>query len=247
MIKAIIIDDEDKARANLETLINEFCDGVEIVAMEGDVESAFQAIQQHQPDLLFLDIEMGDKTGFDLLEQIKENPLDVIFITAYDQYAMQAFKYSTVDYLLKPIIVEDLQAAIGRLNNKKEKGDNSNKFDVLLQNLRSDDNQKLILPTLESLIFVHLNEIIRCESSDNYTYFHLKDKSKILVSKTIKHYEELLPDKKFFRIHQSHLINLDHIKKFVKSDGGYVVMSDDSRVMVSRRKKEEFLKSVAFV
>lgn len=243
MIRAVLIDDEDKAVKNLASLLGEFCPDIEIAGTASTLTDAKKAVSTHSPDLVFLDIEMPEANGFELLEQLGDVDFELIFITAYHQYAIKAFKFSAVDYLLKPINILELQSAVKRVVRRKAKHQTKDKLEVLLQNLRPNRPiNKIALPTEDGLLFIQLDDIIQAESLDNYTRFFLKGGKKILVSKTIKHFEELLSGHQFFRVHRSHLINLNHIKKYVKGEGGYTIMSDESTIMVSRRKKEPFLK-----
>lgn len=243
MIKAVIVDDELKAQKNLFNLIREYTPQVEVMAMEGSVEDGKSAILKFKPEIVFLDVEMENETGFDLLESMEEIDFDVVFVTAHDEYAIRAFKISALDYLLKPINIEELVEAVKKVEQKKGGGINQERIDLILENLSKKNSriEKIVLPTLESLIFVQVEDIIRCESLDNYTNFHLKSGKVILVSKNIKYYEDILEDHNFFRVHRSHLINLNYIKEYYKGEGGYVIMSDSSDVPVSRRKKTQFL------
>lgn len=243
MLRAIIIDDEKKARNNLLNMLNEYCSDVEVLGDEGTISGGIRAIEKIDPDLVFLDVEMQNETGFDLLEKIDDPNFELIFITAHHEYAIKAFKFSAIDYLLKPINIDELVSAVDKVKEKKTTSVSKEKYDVLMENIKDSHAsfERIALPTSEGLTFVELNELIRCESTANYTFFFLTSGKKILVSKTIKFYDELLSDHKFYRVHQSHLINLMHIKKYVKGEGGYIIMSDDSMVIVSRRRKESFL------
>ena len=245
MISAIIIDDEEKARKSLNSLIQEYCPQVEVAAMEGTVKGGLNAISKHNPDLLFLDIRMQGETSFDLLEQLEEKDFDIIFITAFNEYALKAFKFNAIDYLLKPVNIDELVDAVKKVEEKPHhfSGDRLGNFIESLKNQSNFD--KIALPTMEGLNFVQLDNVIRCESKENYTDFHLANGEKILVSRTIKYFDDLLSECGFFRVHRSHLINLRHIQKYFKGEGGYCVMSDGNQVMVSRRKKEEFLSRFA--
>jgi len=248
-LRAIIIDDEKKARNNLLNLLKEYCAEVEVLADESSISSGIKTIEKLDPDLVFLDIEMQNETGFDLLEKIKEPNFDIIFVTAHHEYAIKAFKFSAIDYVMKPIDIDELVQAVEKVQEKKASRFTKEKFEVLMENMKDPHAsfERIALPTSEGLTFVEINDMIRCESTANYTYFFLEGGKKILVSKTIKFYEELLSDHKFYRVHQSHLINLMHIKKYVKGEGGYIIMSDDSMVMVSRRRKESFLSILATI
>ncbi|MBL4754367.1 MAG: response regulator transcription factor [Flavobacteriales bacterium] len=247
MIKAIIIEDEEKARSNLMQILGEYCKEVEVVAAQDNVQSGIKSIKQHNPDLLFLDVHMQGETGFDLLEQIGKIDFEIIFTTAHNEYAVKAFKFSAIDYLLKPIDINELVNAVQKATNKIEQNSTKERYDLIVENLQGQKStfNKIALPTADGLVFVQLSDIIRCESEDNYTHFFLINGKRFLVSKTIKYFEELLTDQDFFRVHQSHLINIHHIKEYHKGEGGYAIMSDESSVIISRRKKEAFLAKLA--
>jgi two-component system LytT family response regulator len=242
MIKSIIVDDELKSRESLRILIQDFCEGTEVLALCQNVAEGIQAIQQHKPDIVFLDIQMQRETGFDLLAKIKEVDFEVIFTTAYSEYAIKAFKFSAIDYLLKPIDIDELKKAIQKVE-KKLNSDIGGRLQQLIQNLRqgSSENYKLAIPTAEGLVFIKVSDILYCAASSNYTEIYLTDGKKHLVSRTLKEYEEMLETHDFFRIHHSYLINLNGIKKYVRGEGGYVVMANDKSLDVSKRKKESFL------
>jgi two-component system, LytTR family, response regulator len=244
MLKAIIVDDEPKARENLQILLQDFVKGVEVVALCQDIAEAMEAVNTKAPDIVFLDIQLQRETGFDLLTRLKDINFEVIFTTAYTEYAIKAFKFSAIDYLLKPIDIEDLKKAVGKVE-KRVNNNMSSRLKELVQNLKfgSAENYKLALPTLEGLVFIKINDIIYCEASSNYTQIYTSE-GKYLVSKTLKEYDELLSDHNFFRIHNSYLININSIKKYVKGDGGYVVLNDNTSLDVSKRKKEAFLTKV---
>jgi two-component system LytT family response regulator len=244
MLKAIIVDDEPKARENLQILLQDFVKGVEVVALCQDITEAMEAVNTKSPDIVFLDIQLQRETGFDLLTRLKDINFEVIFTTAYTEYAIKAFKFSAIDYLLKPIDIEDLKKAVGKVEKRVNNNMNS-RLKELVQNLKfgSAENYKLALPTLEGLVFIKINDIIYCEASSNYTQIYTSE-GKYLVSKTLKEYDELLSDHNFFRIHNSYLININSIKKYVKGDGGYVVLNDNTSLDVSKRKKEAFLTKV---
>lgn len=245
MLKAVIVDDELKSRESLRILIEDFCEGVEVVALCQNVAEAIDAIRKNSPDIVFLDIQLQRETGFDLLEKIPNIAFSVIFTTAYAEYAIRAFKYSAIDYLLKPIDITDLQDAIKKVK-KNETGNIEDRIYSLFENLRSGnaDAYKLALPTAEGLVFVKVNDILYCEAASNYTEIVMVSDKKHVVSKTLKEYEDLLGDRNFFRIHNSYLVNLAHIKKYVRGEGGYVIMDNDVSLDVSKRKKEGFLARV---
>jgi two-component system LytT family response regulator len=248
MLKAIIIDDELKSRENLRILVEDFCDGISILGTCKNVKEGLEYIKKYTPDIVFLDIQMQKETGFDLLNQVGEINFNVIFTTAHSEYALKAFKYSALDYLLKPIDVDDLVKAVKKATNKKN-SDTSGRVETFFKNLNtgSGENLKIALPHAEGFVFVKVRDILYCEADSNYTRFYLLDGRKILVSKTLKEYETLLSDQNFFRIHNSHLINLGEILKYVKGDGGYVVLNNNVTLEVAKRKKSAFLEKIAFI
>jgi two-component system, LytTR family, response regulator len=247
MVRSIIVDDEMKSRESLRILLEEFCGNVEVMAVCQNVSEGVDAIAQHKPDVIFLDIQMQRETGFDLLDKIKPINFEIIFTTAYSEYAIKAFKFSAIDYLLKPINIDELKKAVYKVE-KKLHSRIADRVEQLIQNLKpvSIHNFKLALPTSDGLIFVKVDDIIYCEASSNYTQIFTSDGKKHLVSRTLKEYEDLLADHNFFRIHNSHLINLGSIKKYVRGEGGYVIMSNDVSLDVSKRKKEAFLGKLGY-
>ncbi len=252
MLKAVIVEDEKNSQELLKELITEYCDGVEVVDIAGNVAQGLEALDVHKPDILFLDIELPDGDGFQVLEKADYKGFDVIFTTAYDQYAMKAFKFSATDYLLKPVDIDELQAAVERISQKHASGEakpevQEEKLDALIQNLRSMTQplKRIVLPTSNGFTVVNPDDIIRCESDRNYTFIFLTDGRKILVSRTIKEYDEMLRDNNFFRIHQSHLINLNFLKNYTRGRGGYVELTDGTVLDVSARRKSEFLKRMS--
>ncbi|MAB48638.1 MAG: response regulator transcription factor [Winogradskyella sp.] len=248
MIKAIIVDDEQHCINALLKLVEPISNTIKITNTFNSVDEALLKVQEISPDLVFLDVQINDKTGFDFLEELETIPFEVIFTTAHEKYAVQAFKFSAVDYLLKPIDEDDFTQAISKLNLKIEAKDFSKKVKSLLSNVTKNDGQKRItIPTSEGLEFLDVADIIRCESDVNYTTIYTNDKRSLVVSKTLKWFETLLQNAGFFRIHNSHLINLSYIKKYTKGKGGYVTLSDDSNIEVSTRKKEGFIKALEFM
>lgn len=247
MIKAIIIDDEAHCIRLLKSLLAEYGrDRIELLGSFQTVEQGITAIYNLHPDLIFLDVQMNGQTGFDLLKQIKEINFEVIFTTAYEKYAVQAFKFSAIDYLLKPIDSDDLINALDKVFQKISKDEISLKLEALFHNLKNINGPKKIsVPTLDGLVFLEIMDIIRIQSHSNYTTIYLKDHQKLTVAKTLKEYENLLSDYNFYRVHNSHLINVAHIKKYNKGKGGIILMSDQSEIEVSSRKKEEFLKKLS--
>ena len=244
MLKALIVDDEPKARENLQILLHDFVEGVEVVGLCENIAEATEAVRLHAPDVVFLDIQLQRETGFDLLTKLKEINFEVIFTTAYTEYAIKAFKFSAIDYLLKPIDIEELKKAVARVE-KRVSNNMTGRLTQLVQNLKqgSNENYKIALPTLDGLVFVKISDILYCEASSNYTQIFTAEE-KYLVSKTLKEYDDLLSDHNFFRIHNSYLININSIKKYVKGEGGYVVLNNDTSLDVSKRKKEAFLNKI---
>ena len=249
MINAIIIDDEQHCIDRLSGLLREYCsDAVELAGVYSSVADGLAALRRQPPDLVFLDVMIQDETGFDLLQQLPVIPFDIIFTTAFEKYAVQAFKFSAIDYLLKPIDPADLRQAVDKLARKKERKEWPDKLDTLLHNLKTiEGNSKRIgIPTINGFTFLQVNDIIRCQSEINYTTLFLKDKQKITVAKTLKEFEEILPEDVFFRAHHSHIINLNYIKRYIKGDGGQIELQNGNYVDVSRRKKDEFLKIIGY-
>jgi len=246
-MKAIIVDDEPDARDALRMALERYCPEVKIVAMSESPVDGLEQIRMHHPELIFLDIQMPGMSGFDMLTKLEESDVNVIFVTAHDKYALKAIRFSALDYLLKPVDAEELQNAVQKAMQKQNRGEYNLKMKSFLENIRSQQEQlgKLSVPTLEGFLFIEINEIVNCRADDNYTEISLITKEKILVSKTLKDVEEMLAGNTFFRIHQSHLINLKFLQRYVKGDGGYVVMKDGTSLDVSRRKKEEFLRVIS--
>jgi two-component system, LytTR family, response regulator len=247
MITAIIIDDESKGRLALRRKLQAYCPEVTILAEAANGMEALSAIEKLHPQLIFLDIEMPKMNGFEMLNAIKEKNFHIIFTTAYDQYAIKAIKYAAFDYLLKPIDIEELKTAIARAATSRS-NQTKNQIELLEQNMQHPKKQlnKLAIPTVEGLLFFDINDIIHLEANSNYTNIFFTNKSKILTAKTLKDFEELLPAEIFFRIHHSHLINLNYIKKYIRGDGGQIELQNGTFVDVARRKKEEFLQIIGY-
>lgn len=253
MLTAIIVDDELESRKTLHNFLKMFCPNVVVLAQAADVVPGIKAIKQHQPDVVFLDIQMPGGTGFDLLELIQSINFEVIFTTAFDEYAIKAFKYSAIDYLLKPIDPDELIAAVDKLTAAQTAlPDSTHNFiqqriDVLFANYtQANGFQKLSLPTTDGIDFVNIGDIVRCESERNYTLFYMQSGERMLVTKNIKEYEKMFATSHFFRVHKSHLVNLNFMKKYVKGEGGYLIMQDGSEIEVARRRKAAFLEKLAF-
>lgn len=243
MIKCILIDDERNALEMMEWLIKTYTPQVQILAMCNSAEQGIEAINKYKPDVIFLDIEMPKMNGFDMLEQFDTLFFDVVFCTAYDQFAIKAFRYSALNYLLKPVDPDDLKATIKRLEDRKTLPTRE-QFDLLLQNIKHTNKttpQRIALTTNDGLIFVPTSEILYCEAESNYTNVILSGGKKILVSKVLKDIDEALSGPDFYRVHSSFLININRIKKFVRGDGGYIVMDNDATINISRSRRQEFM------
>lgn len=242
MKKALIIDDENRTRELIAKMITSFGFDIEAIPAGENVQSGIKAIEEIKPDIVFLDIQMPDGTGFDVLRSVKNKNFEVVFITAHEEFAIKAIKFSALDYLLKPIDPSELRAAVERaiqaVDDKKE----DSQFEALQNNIQPNQKRRLVLKTQESVYVVELHEIIRCEADRNYTSFFLVGGKKILVSKTLKEYETLLSSHNFLRVQQSHLINLDYVDRYDKGNGGSVVMKDGSEVPLSPAKRDIFFK-----
>ncbi len=248
-MKVIIIDDEARTRKSIADILKFSQQDLELVAEAEDVATGVSAIVEHKPDLILLDIDMPDGTGFDLLKKLNDIQFKIIFITAYEEFAVQAFEFSAIDYILKPVDPKKLIDAIDKAHQLVEQESRSLKLNALFANLENSvsENKKLVLKTAENIYIINTNDIIRCESDGGYTQFYLIDGKKILVSRNLKDYEEMLDGFGFFRVHQSHMINLKYIDHYSKTEGGAVVMKDNSYLPVARRKKEGFLKLLEMI
>ncbi|MEP7372395.1 MAG: LytTR family DNA-binding domain-containing protein [Chitinophagaceae bacterium] len=250
MIKAIIIDDEQHCIDRLSRLLAQYCEQtVRVAGHYSTVEDGLNGIKLMQPQLLFLDVQIHDKTGFDLLHLLPEKKFEIIFTTAYEKYAVQAFRFSAVDYLLKPIDPGDLVQAVSKLSSKNLPNDFSRKVESLLENIdqlkQYTPPKKIMVPTLNGFELLPIIDIIRCQSDINYTTIFIKDKQKLVVARTLKEFEEMLEEYNFFRIHNSHLVNLAYVKSYNKGKGGSVTMIDNSQIEVSTRRKDDFLKRLS--
>jgi len=245
MLKAIIVDDEPYCCESLSTLLERFCPEVKISAICHSGQEALTALQEIKPHLVFLDIEMPYMNGFELLERLPDIDFELIFTTSYDQYAIKAFRFSALDYLLKPIDREELQKAVKKVVDRKH-SPLPQQLEILLQKINQPNIpiQRIALPTMEGLQLVPVSSIISCSSDGNYTVFLMKGKQKIVASRPLKEVEEMLTEHSFFRVHHSYIVNMNEIDKFIKTDGGYLIMSDGSSVDVSRSKKEMLLKKL---
>lgn len=242
MIKTYIVDDEIDSINSISLILKEYCENVEIIGTAASMKDALNEIPACSPDLLILDIEMPFGSGFDLLEHLTTRNFETIFVTAYNNYAIKAIKYSAIDYVLKPVDIDELKIAVKRveqkLNNKIKKNPD---YSVLLENAKNKIPDKIAINSFDSIIYINYNDIIRMEGNGSYTNIFTGNGKKVLVSRTLKDFQELLADRNIFRPHNSHIINIEHVISFRFKDGGYIEMSDGTSVPVSRRKKEEFL------
>lgn len=256
-LRAIIIDDEQGAREVLSMLLRDYCPHVHVVAVASSVETGVQAIQEHEPDMVFLDIEMPFGSGFELLDQLQYWQCSIVFTTAYEQYAIRAFKVSATDYLLKPIDIDDLLRAVRRVEEKMEvresvsasvlqlEQETKEKMELLLRTLTSTASlEKMALPTSNGMEFVEIGTVVRCEGVINYTHIYFLEREPLLITRTLKEFEQLLESRNFFRAHNSHLINLQYVVRYTRSNGGQVVMADGKTVDISRRRRDEFLEQL---
>jgi two-component system LytT family response regulator len=245
VLKAILVDDELSSLQNLQYKILEYCPTVKVVAQTQNPEEAVRLIQQFKPDVIFLDIEMPRMSGFKMLEQIPEVDFEVIFTTAYNHYAINAIRISAFDYLVKPVSIEELQNTVERLGFSTVKK-NRERAEILKKNLSNPKSQddNIALPANDGLEFIQIKQIIRIESSSNYSKVILQNGQQLLVTRQLKDFEELLQEYRFYRVHHSHLINLNFIAKYIRGDGGQIAMRNGDVIDVSRRKKEVFLKLI---
>jgi len=239
-MRAIIIEDIEEVRTGLKRLISDSCPEVEVVGEADTVVAGAKLVKEVNPDLIFLDIELPDGTGFDILD-ITDAPVHVVFTTASDEYAIRAFKYAAIDYLQKPISREELMSAVVRAH--KSGPVEMQQMGILKETLASDAvPERIALHTMDRIHLINVGDIIRCEADGNYTMFYIKNRTALLVAKTLKEYDRLLAGEKFMRVHQSHLVNVEEIREYVKTDGGYLVMNDGNDVAVSTRKRPEVLR-----
>ena len=242
-MKAILVDDEPDGIRTLKKMLESHCPNVDVAATCSNAAVAKQELERIRPDVVFLDIQMPGKSGLDLLTEIPEKDFEVIFVTAHNEYMLQALQYSAADYLLKPVDEDRLIEAVQRVETRIQ-AEKKEWTETLMHNLNkagSPSEMKLCLPTLKGFIVVKLDDIIYCEAERSYTIFHLDGKRTVTVSKSLIEYDNLLQETQFFRIHKSFLINLNHIKEYQRGEGGLVIMTDNAEIEVSRRKKEFFL------
>lgn len=248
MLRAILIDDEVNPLNALKEKITQHCSSVEIVAACNNPSAAIEKINSLQPDIIFLDIEMPVINGFSLLQQLDYKNFEVVFVTAYDHYAIKAIRFSALDYLVKPVDIDELKATVEKALQKKNTAQPNQRLELLLDHLSHSrkDFKKIAIPSHEGLRFIKVNEIVYLEASINYTHIYVSDNNKYVVSRTIKDFEELLPTETFIRIHNSYIINKDYLEKYIRGEGGQVVLSNGTVLDVAKRKKTEFLKAIGY-
>ena len=243
-LTAIIVDDEESSRETLSKMLNKYCPDVQLMAKAENADEAFELIEEHKPDLVFLDVEMPHATGFDLLERFTKIDFNVVFTTAYDQYAINAIKFNALDYLMKPINIKELIAAVNKvLKDKSENPLASDQIKSLIGQINQAKvrNEKVGISTKAGVEFIAIEDVIRCEADGNYTKIFFHNSKPVLATGKIKTFESLLAEHKFVRVHNSHLININYLEQYIRGEGGLAIMSDGSQVPISRRKKEEFL------
>lgn len=242
-MKVAIVDDEQDVRELLSNLLRIHFDEVEVIGEASSVKEGLELIEQTKPDLLFLDIMMGDGTGFDLLKRLSQINFAVVFVTAYHEFALKAIKFSALDYLMKPIDPDELVSAVIKARNQNHRSAHGDSIKQL-QVVSDDPLERIILKDASSVYLIKVAEIVRCEASDNYTIFHLNDSREIVISRPLKEYHELLADEGFFRTHQSHLINIRYFDRYNKKEGGFAVLQNGFSVPVANAKKEALLRAL---
>jgi len=245
-LTAILIDDERNSRNALHQKLITNCPGITILAECENGEQGIAAIEKQKPDIVFLDVEMPRMNGFVMLQQLQQRNFELIFTTAYDQYAIQAIRFSALDYLVKPIEIKALKEAVERARERRQSEIPNQRIETLLHNLVNEQHQqsRIAIPSQDSIQFVQLADIIYLEAESNYTSIYMQEAERIFVARTLKDFEDLLPSAQFFRIHHSFIINTNHMRKFFKGDGGQVLMSNGKMIDVSRRRKEEFIRMI---
>lgn len=240
-MKTLIVDDEASNRENLQQLLSKYADDVQVCAVAENVNEAIRIIREHQPQLVFLDIQLHTETGFDLLKQLGEINFEIIFITAYNQYAIQAIKFSALDYLLKPIDIDELSAAVDKARRSIQQKQKNERLGYLLEYLKDENKAtpRIALPMLGETRYVNISDIVRCEADNTYTRFILNNGEKILVSKTLKEYADMLTGHHFLRTHQTHLVNMAYIKSWLREDGGSLLLTDQTKIPISKLNREK--------
>ncbi len=238
MVTAVIIDDEKNVREGLYGIIKKYCSSIKVLGLGNSAEQGIELIKDTSPELVFLDVQMPDKSGFDMLKGIEQINFDVIFVTSFDRYALKAIKYSALDYLLKPINIADLQMAVSKVDRQKKEN-----ISILLENLENPlGSQKIVIKHSKGIRYAHDLEIVRCQSDGNYSDVYFKDNTSLLVAKTLKDFEELLPKANFVRVHQSHIVNIRSVKAYINGRGGCLELHSGELINVARSRKKEILK-----
>jgi len=248
MLRAVLVDDQESNLSSLSGKLLRNCPQVEIIASCENAEKAIDAIDSLKPDVVFLDIEMPVMNGFSMLQKLTYQKFELIFTTAYDHYALKAIRFSALDYLIKPIEIDELKLAVNRAEAKRIQKSSTTQMEILLGNLASRKNsyQRIAIPTTTGLQFVNINDIIYFEASSNYTHIFLSDNKKHTISRTLKDFEDILPEETFIRIHNSYIINKNFADKYIRGEGGQVVLSNGAVLDVAKRKKTDFLKAIGF-
>ena len=246
MLKAVLVDDDESNLSSLSEKLRKHCPQVAITALCDTAQKGIEAIELFRPDIVFLDIEMPVMNGFLMLQQLGYKNFDLIFVTAYDHYAIKAIRYSALDYLVKPVEIEELTSAVARATKKRSLAPANPQIELLLEHLQKKDTLKIAIPTMEGLQFLNITDIMYLEARSNYTIFFLQNDHKLMVSRSLKDFEELLPASTFFRIHHSYIINKNFLEKYIKGEGGQVVLHNGTTLDVSKRKKTEFLKAIGY-
>lgn len=245
IIKTVLVDDEPRARESLRVIFERFFPEVQILGEASGVDEAFNTISELKPNVVFLDIKMPDGSGFDLLKRFSSINFKVVFVTAFEEHALEAIKFSAFDYVLKPLNTNELRTVIAKLNeNLSENDDLTIKLNAIFANMEASNQEKkkIVLKTAESIHLVPIQSIVRCEADCNYTKVYIDNQPKLMISKPLKHFEDMLQEYAFIRVHQSHLVNLNHVIRVDKIDGGVIVLSDGASVPISVRKREQLLK-----
>lgn len=244
MLKAVIVDDEKISREILRDYLKKYCPDVTVCALAESAAAGAEEIKKQKPDIVFLDVEMPKGTGFDMLEQLEEINFETVFVTAFDNYAIQALNYSAAYYILKPVSIDELIAAVEKIKKQKEQNSTALHTRILLENIRNGNKlqqQKIVLPLQDGFEVVNIADIVYCEAHDNFTDFYFTAKNRMMICRTLKFYDELLKDSGFLRVHKSYLINLDHVVKYTRGKGGQLTMSNGSTIDVSPNKKDELM------
>lgn len=244
MLRAVLIDDDDSNLSALSEKLSRHCPQIDIIDRCDNAPDGMKTIESHKPDIVFLDIEMPVMNGFVMLQQLNYKNFELIFVTAYDHYAIKAIRYSALDYLVKPVEIEELKSAVLKAEANRSNRSSNLQLDLLLEQLHKKELKRITIPTADGLQFINLEDIIYLQASNNYTNIYHCTKNKLLVSRTLKDFEEILPAETFLRIHHSSIINKNYVEKYIRGDGGQVVMRNGNVLDVSKRKKSEFLQAI---